>query len=350
MAKSSLLILGNGFDINCGLKTRYRDVYDEYIITESDSKTIKDFKDNISKDFKTWADFELGMAEYAKLLNSEDELMECVNDFNYFMHNYMLKIQSDFHDVFDHLLSSEKTLSEMYKSIQLLGNGMTHDLDSMIKNREANKYLNLSFISFNYTDIFDSIISKAYSKYFYSGTVHIHGLLNDDPVLGIDNDDQLVVPYPISNKGRRCFIKPYFNKVFDSKRIDDAKLLISESNIIYVYGASLGDSDLSWRKELIDWLRADKSHHLFFYSYRYSQVKTKTIQEKLNVEDDAKKELLTNWNVDDIDSIVDQFHVPLGINLFNFRKEIMLDKGVSEVIKANKNKKVDDLLNTIDNI
>ena len=82
---SVLFILGNGFDLNLGMKTSYTDVYNQYVQTESKSDVIKKFKEelNTNKTNKQskWSDFELGMAKYARTLSSENELIECVWDF-----------------------------------------------------------------------------------------------------------------------------------------------------------------------------------------------------------------------------------------------------------------------------
>ena len=76
-------IIGNGFDIGLGMKTRYSDVYDEYVKTPSATEVIRAFKEELSNrtPYNKWSDFEMGMAEYAKTLASEDELVECVRDF-----------------------------------------------------------------------------------------------------------------------------------------------------------------------------------------------------------------------------------------------------------------------------
>ena len=58
-------IIGNGFDIGLGMKTRYGDVYDEYVKTPSATEVIKAFKKDLSQrtPYDKWSDFEMGMAE-----------------------------------------------------------------------------------------------------------------------------------------------------------------------------------------------------------------------------------------------------------------------------------------------
>ena len=37
----TLFLIGNGFDINCGMKTRYTDVYKKYIKEKTVSEIVK---------------------------------------------------------------------------------------------------------------------------------------------------------------------------------------------------------------------------------------------------------------------------------------------------------------------
>ena len=42
---STVFLIGNGFDLSCGMKTRYSDMYKEYCkILPNDSSLIKKFK------------------------------------------------------------------------------------------------------------------------------------------------------------------------------------------------------------------------------------------------------------------------------------------------------------------
>ena len=77
-----LFIIGNGFDLGLGMKTRYEDVYDGYIHTSPKSQAIEAFKAELSKrkPYDKWSDFEMGMAEYARTVSTEDEFIACIRD------------------------------------------------------------------------------------------------------------------------------------------------------------------------------------------------------------------------------------------------------------------------------
>lgn len=87
----TLFLIGNGFDLNCGMNTAYRDIYPGYISEPSDSELINIFKKNISSQIDTWGDFEMSMVEYAKALKNESELLECVRDFSSYTNDYLAK-------------------------------------------------------------------------------------------------------------------------------------------------------------------------------------------------------------------------------------------------------------------
>lgn len=63
---STLFLIGNGFDLNCGMKTRYFDVYKGYVKESSSSEIIKNFKERITSNIENWGDFEMAMADMLK--------------------------------------------------------------------------------------------------------------------------------------------------------------------------------------------------------------------------------------------------------------------------------------------
>ena len=58
----TLFLIGNGFDINCGMHTRYTDVYKGYVEERSTSENLRKFKRTISANIENWGDFEMAMS------------------------------------------------------------------------------------------------------------------------------------------------------------------------------------------------------------------------------------------------------------------------------------------------
>lgn len=328
---STLFLIGNGFDINCGMKTKYTDVYKKYINEESGSAVIKKFKESIAADFATWGDFEMAMAEYAQKLNGEAEFLECIRDFAKYMEQHL----SEENNRLKQLLKDENVLmavvKEMERSFKTFYTDISHNIDVIMEKRHATHFMGLRAISFNYTNIFD-ILWKEILKHVINdeSVTHIHGVLQDGPVLGVDNVDQINANYELTRKGKRGFVKPVFNSAYDEQRVVEAKQKIKNASTICAYGISLGNSDLSWRNEIIEWLKADKGHHLFVYMYKFSKEKYFTVTEKLDIEDDAKEQLLSEWEIENPNELFDQIHIPCGKNIFNVENVLKEEMQKSE--------------------
>ena len=317
-------LIGNGFDLSCGLKSRYRQVYDEYVKTESTSELIKQFKRDISYSIDDWGDFEVAMANYMTEFFKERDFLICLRDFRSFLKEYLRREEKRFlKTTNDHALAVVLK-EEMRRSVDNFYTGITHNLDNEIEKLSKEHPLGWDrYINYNYTSVFDHLIS-----YIVPGVdvLHIHGKLDEHIVLGMDNEDQLSALYPITNKTRRGFIKLYFNQEYDGTRLERAQYYIESSDVICIYGMSLGKSDETWRRAIFDWLIKREDGHLFIYQYQYSKMKTDNIDERMDNEEDAKNDLMSQMNLSEEDAkkCFPRLHIPCGKDLFNIR-DVILD-------------------------
>lgn len=330
---STLFLIGNGFDINCGMKTKYTDVYPKYFNQSSKSEVIKKFKEKISVDYDTWGDFEIAMGEYAHELQSEVEFLECIRDFAHYMEGHLVEENNRLKKLLNDKNIFNAVMNEMGQSFRCFYTDISHNIDSTMQQRNATYYADFKAISFNYTDIFDVLWEELVAPYSKNSVIHIHGELQDGPVFGVDNIEQIKANYELTRRGKRGFIKPIFNSLYDEQRVLNAKKMIKNSWTICAYGMSLGDSDLSWRNEVIEWLKSNKDHHLFVYKYHFSKAKYLTVAEKMDIEDDAKEQLLLEWKIDGGDDLFDQIHIPCGKNIFNIEAVLKRELGRSDARK-----------------
>ena len=93
---NTLFLIGNGFDLNCGMRTAYKDIYPSYIAEHSSSNVISKFKQDISSNIETWSDFESAMARYAGNYDNENDFLECIYDFSAFATDYLTKQELKF--------------------------------------------------------------------------------------------------------------------------------------------------------------------------------------------------------------------------------------------------------------
>lgn len=336
-------LLGNGFDLSCGLKTRYSDFYPYYVELKNSNPSIQKFKKDINKDVEeaastkilkhfNWSDFEEGLAIYAKKVNSEKELIDCVRDFRRELGYYLIRQQNAFSKEISGNIMQVKILDEIFNSLNdAHKRGFCQGAVAELQERsERAQVRSLDFISFNYTTVLDYLLTVARNNRNinsqYPNINHIHGsIMNnriDDLALGIDNEEQLLhTSYHITPKGKRTFIKPEYNWAVYKNRVQAAQTTITNSDMIYVYGLSLGNSDLTWRNFIVDWLERDPSHILVYSVYEYSIAESKGWDEKLDMVDDAREELLRIFYNDSEKQlnckIAKQIFIPVGEKIFN---------------------------------
>lgn len=333
---STLFLIGNGFDINCGMKTKYTDVYEKYVNEPSETEIIKKFKETISGDLENWCDFEMEMARYADKLNSESEFVECAVDFSVYMRKHLQRELYKISRVFENKDIYDAAVYEVENSIKSFYKGFSPNVDRMMEARDAGNLGNIEVISFNYTNTIDRILVGLCTKKGIRKIepIHIHGTLDDGPVFGVDNVNQIHSRYPITRKGLRTFVKPVFNEQYDQLRIEKANNAFARNTTICAYGMSFGDSDLTWRNKTVEWLRMSAFRHLFVYEYELKNKKFIVESEKMELEDEAKEKLLSKWGVDIDDPIFNQIHIPCGKNIFNVEDKIIEEQNQ---IKLRKN-------------
>ena len=150
--------------------------------------------------------------------------------------------------------------------------------------------------------------------------IHIHGKLSQDWVLGVDNLEQFSnIPFPITENFKHCFIKPYFNQTFDKNRVAQAAKIIHQSDVLCIIGMSLGDSDLTWKNEIINWLSESPEHHLFYYSLEMMEKTKITAFDRVRLESEAKQQLCSKLGINNEDYF-EQIHIPISKWLFNIRR------------------------------
>ena len=270
-------LIGNGFDLNCGLKSSYRDVYKEYIKQPSKTPRIKKFKEDIWNDIDNWGDFEFRMSNYLSNFNTENDFLECLRDFKSYLDLYLRNEQSRFFEQLSHGRFSERASKEMSESIKNFYTGITPNLDTEIISLQKKRKLTwnyYSYICFNYTNVLDGLIKPEEQ----SNVIHIHGRINQDIVLGMDNENQLTNQnFALTNRSKRAFIKPFFNHEYDRGRVSRAEICIQQSDVICVYGMSLGESDYTWKKLLLKWLEEKEDSHLFIFLRLHQRCKCAVI-------------------------------------------------------------------------
>ena len=332
-------MIGNGFDLHLGMKTRFTDMYEGYIQSPSEDIVIQRFKEDLKESagerYEKWSDFEIAMAAHAKDFTNENDFIKCVRSFKMYLGGY-LKLEQDRFNTELQKLTREEICDEARKSVDSFYKFNTPNVTNAIDRiKSSSKSLSYSIINFNYTEVSDKIMKTA--GCFYFDPIHIHGRLSGDIGLGIDNVDQFgSIPFVLSRKMNRAFIKPAFNKEFDENRAAKAASLIERSDVICVYGMSFGDSDLTWIMNLHEWIKKDKMHHLFYFGKQNAERGSAWVSDLLmDAEEERKRTILNKLSLEE-ELFEDQVHVPLTADIFDYQSLISKKKetSISEEKKA----------------
>lgn len=315
-------ILGNGFDLSLHMETSYSHIYRTYVDAPSSSNTIAAFKNELKcrTPFDKWSDFEMGMAEYAASLPSEEEFIECVRDFKQHMIEHLRKEDQQLDQLIQGGFYNDQLAKELDRSLEQFHGGFSPNVKTEFDRLTGKEYWNFNVITFNYTKSLEYLYITKFQRQriIMKPPLHIHGDLYHDVVLGVDNIDQIKnTAYKLTKKGRRAFVKTIFNEQYDKNRVATARKMIANSSIICTYGFSLGESDQMWIDLLVEWLRKDPDHHLVVYKYDTTTYNQGIYDEVMDVEDAKKDELISRLGISD-SNLGDQIHIPVGYDIFNF--------------------------------
>lgn len=126
-------------------------------------------------------------------------------------------------------------------------------------------------ITFNYTPVlrdgYQDLLNNAggiSSRDGWLGTyeigkmLNVHGQLDDFPILGVDNPDQIANErFRDDSDILQLMVKGEIDKQLGRNWRAEAQEIIRNSDKIYVYGASLGETDAFWWRTLAKWYEAD---------------------------------------------------------------------------------------------
>ena len=329
--KHVTFLIGNGFDLNLGLKTRYVDMYEGYVNSPSADSDIAKFKELLIADapgYETWGDFEMAMARHAKAFDNANSFVMCIRDFRRYLSTYLMKQNTHFQELFANTSDGAKIcVDEFNNSLRRFYREQTPNVTNAIQQSLASiNGVGYNFIIFNYTTILDQIVGARRAR---GGAdvdlVHIHGRLGTDVVLGVDNSDQVKdAPFIITPQMERTFVKPAFNQSYDNARLERAVEMIDDSNVVCVYGMALGESDKMWRDMLVAWLKGDEEHHLVYYAYSEKDYSRSYPDEIMDDEDELKQQLLTRMcdDMSVVKQIIGRVHIPIGHSIFDFTQKL----------------------------
>ena len=267
-------LIGNGFDIGLGLKTRYENFYDVYceeLTTDSDN--IKKFKQHLKernndkiKKIIDWSDFEKAFGEFSEQFkgeNAEELYLEAYENFVEQFNGYLEKQQKllkweNEKIIFDKMYNGVLDYYKVSKEAQ-------RDFPKFYQSYGTEAVYN--FITFNYTNTVDKCVEflsdNKDKKVKTRPVVHVHGYIEDSMIMGV-NDSSQITNQELSKNSNVIMelVKPEQNKNSQTTFDNQATTLIDRSDIICTYGMSIGETDKKWWKLICEWLKQNTHRKL----------------------------------------------------------------------------------------
>ena len=321
-------LVGNGFDINLGLKTRYTDFYPKYMAQKHNDVISDAIKDN----YKRWANLELALGEMLKDISNDriTEFLVSKATLEEDLANYLRSEQQKIN------LSSTIIQDEFQKKVTNISEDFStkHKKEFLAWRKSVTSQIRYQFISFNYTSTLDEIVDKAMQRKQFSthntnhqtfsdvvgGVLHIHGTLSEELILALDNVNQIANPeLQKATELTNYIIKATINEELGEGKTQRAKQLIDDSEYVCIYGMSLGETDLMWWKYLVNWLNYRSTRRLVLYVHE-DATSNPSGAEKLRQQDKWKNTFLKTAGVKSelADKLRKQIIVVLRSNIFTF--------------------------------
>jgi hypothetical protein len=248
-----VFIIGNGFDLNLGLKTSYRDFYNYFKMLPSEDSLIEDMKKNLDSD--TWADLEIALGKYTARFHSERDFTDTYFKIYDKLREYIRKEE-------DKLILSDERKTKLTKDII-----SPESYLRVIDKRGVDEYnirwestgWGVNIINFNYSKTIEKLLnfqgemSLGANKYkrnvHLSQIKYIHGVAeSDNPILlGVNDASQ------IENESFRksidfidIMVKPQANSGLGDEIDIECISLLQKANMVCIFGSSIGDTDKMW--------------------------------------------------------------------------------------------------------
>lgn len=323
---NTLFFLGNGFDLNLGMQTRYSDFYKYYQTIKTDNPILKSLKDNITEKYKNWSDLELALGDYTEKLKNSDELDIVIEDLGFRLSEYL---KSQENKVNFEKIDKDKLLIDLIFPEKYLLQADKNEVNSYKSQWTSNDW-KVNIITFNYTNSLEKIIGEKYNNIEIGQTrhskivklervEHIHGYLDNRMVMGVNDLTQVKNKTFHNNIDiQETIVKPDCNQAIKHTIDDWSKAQISRAQLICIFGSSIGKSDKLWW-ELIGERLKDNNFRLIIFSRLTTEISERISQKRQREVRKIISDFLDKTNLTDDDRIFAFNRVYVGLNTQIFK-------------------------------
>ena len=268
-------LIGNGFDLGLGLRTKYSDFIPIYLSRPSNTDVIAKLKEKVSQNSEFWGDAELAFGKlrfstFGK--ESYSVVKECVTDFSDVLSEYLQNEERRFQVPADELKLAFCTLMCSY--YQRLGE---YPKRNELKRLKRFNRLKVNVINFNYTETIDKMLPPSGTMTLpewgkvevqINEVCHVHGALSvgTSRSFGVNMSSQIEDTI-LTPEARMLLVKPEVDRMARWGLEPMAKEMIDESDTVVLFGLSLGTTDQLWWNYLLDYIQYKPEHRLCLMQY-----------------------------------------------------------------------------------
>lgn len=329
-----VFLIGNGFDINLGMKTSYADFYDDLIKTyigatppeEKLQRSIAKYKDT-----NLWADLEKGLGEYTAELSSLKELRDVYFHLNDALKSYLSDQKLD-----DRYLTSDaatKLKKDLFQPFHLFRPRLRQSIQEYV-NPGSVVTDEVNIITFNYTDTIEKILDAGNfklpvelgvkntngSKRVLKSIYHIHGTLNDSELIMGVNDLSQIKNEKLANdpSAQAMLIKPETTINRGDLLDERCENIMKNADMYCIFGLSLGETDKKWWDILAARMNSSNAHILY---YAFTQRNIIHNQDLWDIEREYRNMLTDKFanKTHDRDSYMSRIYVLVNSEMFKLK-------------------------------
>lgn len=227
-----VLVIGNGFDIDLGIKTKYKDFLDSKYFTDFIEDRIFDNYGHFVDDLNIFDYLSLKGRDKENWIDIEQELVTLATSMYAYNKNVRRRASKKEEETFELL---HKQLCSYLKSIDYSNINNSTSLQLL---RVLCKCANVEIISYNYTDLHK--LESHIQCQLNMPIDHVHGKIEDESIiLGFEDDIEIDNSY--------AFMIKSFSPHYKSHNVRQ-KLL--EANEVIFFGHSLGSTDYHYFQDL----------------------------------------------------------------------------------------------------
>ena len=341
-------LIGNGFDRNLGLLTTYSDFVDFYKTTVAKTVVLKKFREDIDRNKELWSDAEIALGQYTSQFDvgRAAAFAECQTDFCEFLSTYLKGQEEriDYDQSTDLIVTAFSQLEEIASPFPT----QEQDVIKNIIKKKVNENTKFNFICFNYTSTLDNCLqivkastgtlgTHKYGDRIFNHAIgelcHVHGTVDKEMVFGVNDESQIakedIFDCDDGDIYKNLLIKVQANASYLENTDAKAKALLDNSQIIYVYGMSIGETDKLWWQRICKWLSGNPDRHLIVQKHGFPTKSVIPTNYQI-AERKARREITNHSNLDQSqrNSIENRIHIT-GDNIFS---------NISEIANASSNK------------